>query len=121
DARRTLRGRAPSRGHHRRRDRADDHRCRRPGCRRSRLSRGEGMAGKVLSAPPLELPAESPAASASRLQSVRRMRELGILLATVLMFVALSVATSKFLTTTNVLNVARQISLLAIVACGMTY
>ena len=49
------------------------------------------------------------------------MRELGILVAALLMFVALSFATSKFLTTSNVLNVARQISLLAIVACGMTY
>jgi ribose transport system permease protein len=49
------------------------------------------------------------------------MRELGILFAAVLMFVLLSLATSKFLTASNVLNVARQISLLAIVACGMTY
>jgi ribose transport system permease protein len=79
------------------------------------------VAGKVLSAPSVEVPAASPAASASRLHAVRRMRELGILLAAVLMFVALSLATSKFLTTTNVLNVARQVSLLAIVACGMTY
>ena len=56
----------------------------------------------------------------------RKLRGLLVLLRpyrtrVVLMFVALSVATSKFLTTTNVLNVARQISLLAIVACGMTY
>jgi ribose transport system permease protein len=79
------------------------------------------LAGKVLSAPSLEVPAETPTASASRLQSVRRMRELGILFAAVLMFVLLSLATSKFLTASNVLNVARQISLLAIVACGMTY
>jgi ribose transport system permease protein len=79
------------------------------------------VAGNVLSAPSVEVPAASAAASAGRLQAVRRMRELGILLAAVLMFVALSLATSKFLTTTNVLNVARQISLLAIVACGMTY
>ena len=49
------------------------------------------------------------------------MRELGILVAALMMFVALSLASSKFLTTSNVLNVARQISLLAIVACGMTY
>jgi ribose transport system permease protein len=49
------------------------------------------------------------------------MRELGILVAAVLFFLVLTFATPKFLTTTNILNVARQISLLAIVACGMTY
>jgi ribose transport system permease protein len=79
------------------------------------------VAGKVLSAPSLEAPAETPAATATRLHSGRRIRELGILFAAVLMFVILSLATSKFLTASNVLNVARQISLLAIVACGMTY
>lgn len=56
-----------------------------------------------------------------RIQRARRVRELGILAAAVLMFVVLSLATSKFLTSTNILNVARQISLLAIIACGMTY
>ncbi len=50
-----------------------------------------------------------------------RQRELGILAAAVLMFILLSVATDKFLTLNNILNVARQISLLAIVAAGMTY
>ncbi len=78
------------------------------------------MAGKVLSAP-VDTQASEPVAAASRIQSIQRMRELGILIAALLLFVALSFATSRFLTTTNILNVARQISLLAIVACGMTY
>jgi ribose transport system permease protein len=79
------------------------------------------MAGSVLSHPSIETATPSRALPAGRIQNIRRMRELGILVATLLMFVALSFATSKFLTTSNVLNVARQISLLAIVACGMTY
>src|SRR5919199_3579690 len=78
------------------------------------------MAG-VLSPPSIETAVRPSTASAGRLQSIRRMRELGILVAALLMFAALTFATSKFLTTTNVLNVARQVSLLAIVACGMTY
>jgi ribose transport system permease protein len=79
------------------------------------------MAGSVLSHPSIETSAPSQALPAGRVQNIRRMRELGILVATLLMFAALSFATSKFLTTSNLLNVARQISLLAIVACGMTY
>ena len=57
----------------------------------------------------------------SRAEHLARQRELGILVAAIGMFVLLSILSDKFLTVGNVLNVARQISLLAIVACGMTY
>ena len=79
------------------------------------------MAGRVLSPPSVEAPTAPASLPARRFESVRRLRELGILVAAVLMFVLLALATPKFLTTTNALNVARQISLLAIIACGMTY
>src|SRR5262249_26289254 len=57
----------------------------------------------------------------SAAERVAHQRELGILVAAVAMFVLLSVLPDKFLPLTNVLTVARQISLLAIVAAGMTY
>jgi ribose transport system permease protein len=79
------------------------------------------MAGTVLSPPSTEAPVTAALPPARRFQAIRRMRELGILAAAILMFVVLTLATPKFLTTTNLLNVAREISLLAIVACGMTY
>jgi ribose transport system permease protein len=79
------------------------------------------MAGTVLSPRTTEAPVATSAPPARRLHAIRRTRELGILAAAVLMFVLLTLATPKFLTITNLLNVAREISLLAIVACGMTY
>jgi ribose transport system permease protein len=57
----------------------------------------------------------------TRAEHLVRQRELGILIAALGMFVLLSIFSDKFLTVSNVLNVARQISILAIVACGMTY
>jgi ribose transport system permease protein len=66
-------------------------------------------------------PVARPLAAARRWRSIARMRELGILAAAVLMFVLLSLLTNKFLTSSNILNVARSISLLAIIACGMTF
>jgi ribose transport system permease protein len=50
-----------------------------------------------------------------------RAREAGVLLALLLMCAFLSVATDGFLTTINLLNVGRQISLLGIMAVGMTF
>jgi len=82
------------------------------------------VADNVASSPRLEAPpAPAPAqtAAAGRVATFARMRELGILIAAVLLFALLSTLTNKFLTSSNILNVARSISLLAIVACGMTY
>lgn len=55
---------------------------------------------------------------------VRRMlsaRETGVFLALLLMCLFLSVATRKFLSVRNLLNVGRQVSLLGIMAVGMTF
>ncbi|WP_109467078.1 ABC transporter permease [Albibacillus kandeliae] len=48
-------------------------------------------------------------------------KELGVFLALVVMCVFLSLATSNFLSSLNLLNVGRQVSLLGIMAVGMTF
>lgn len=50
-----------------------------------------------------------------------RAREAGVFLALLAMCIFLSVATDGFLTSLNLLNVGRQISLLGIMAVGMTF
>ncbi len=55
------------------------------------------------------------------LAAILRMRELSVLGATVLLFVALSLATPLFPAPDNLLLVARQISILAIIATGVTF
>lgn len=50
-----------------------------------------------------------------------RSREVGVVVAALVIFLLLSMATDRFLTSSNLLTVARQISLLAIIAVGMTY
>lgn len=55
------------------------------------------------------------------LASLLRVREVSVLGATIILFVALSLATPLFLTLDNLLLVARQISILAIMATGMTF
>jgi ribose/xylose/arabinose/galactoside ABC-type transport system permease subunit len=55
------------------------------------------------------------------LAAILRMRELSVLGATVLLFVVLSLATSLFPAPDNLLLVARQISILAIIATGVTF
>ena len=55
------------------------------------------------------------------LATILRMREISVLGATVLLFVALSLATPLFPTPENLLLVARQISILAIIAIGVTF
>lgn len=58
----------------------------------------------------------------SRLRRLLDTRELGIFLAAAAIFVFLAVArTDTFLTTSNVISVAQRISLLTIIAVGMTY
>src|SRR5919106_5554290 len=61
-------------------------------------------------------------AEKSRLRRLRDTRELGILLAAVGLFVGLSIMRpDTFLTTSNVIGVAQRISLLTIIAVGMTF
>lgn len=54
----------------------------------------------------------------TRLQSAK---ETGVFLALVVMCIFLAVASDSFLTTTNLLNIGRQVSLLGIMAIGMTF
>lgn len=49
------------------------------------------------------------------------LRRYGMVLAFALLVVALSVLSSSFLTVSNILNVARQVSINAIIAAGMTF
>ena len=50
-----------------------------------------------------------------------RARETGVFLALTVLCLFLSIATDGFLTSTNLLNVGRQVSLLGIMAVGMTF
>lgn len=75
----------------------------------------------------LESQCEEAAISAPRgrvagcLAALLRVREISVLGATVALFVALSLATPLFRELDNLLLVARQISILAIIATGMTF
>ena len=72
-------------------------------------------------------PVESTAGNArnlglsSRVKKILLARETGVFIALVLMCLFLWQATDAFLTTRNLLNVGRQISLLGIMAIGMTF
>ncbi|HTW25719.1 MAG TPA: ABC transporter permease [Acetobacteraceae bacterium] len=57
----------------------------------------------------------------ARLDRLLRAREIGVALALVVMCAFLAVATDGFLTTLNLLNIGRQISLLGIMSVGMTF
>ncbi len=57
----------------------------------------------------------------ARIGSIIAARETGVLLALLVICVCLTFATSSFLTVRNLLNVGRQISLLGIMAIGMTF
>lgn len=57
----------------------------------------------------------------SRLRRFFSARETGVFIALIVMCVALSFATPGFLTVRNLLNVGRQVSLLGIMAVGMTF
>ncbi|XBP99232.1 MAG: ABC transporter permease [Roseitalea porphyridii] len=77
--------------------------------------------GGLKSMPPT---AGSPRYSPTRVSLARRVltaKETGVFLALVVMCLFLAFATESFLTTTNLLNVGRQISLLGIMAIGMTF
>jgi ribose/xylose/arabinose/galactoside ABC-type transport system permease subunit len=68
-----------------------------------------------------EAAAGAPAKERGPLAVILRMRELSVLGATVLLFVVLSLATPLFPAPDNLLLVARQISILAIIATGVTF
>ena len=61
--------------------------------------------------------AKAPNAAVFRL----RGRETGVLVALIVMCVALTLLNDRFLTATNLLNIGRQVSLLGIMAIGMTF
>jgi len=76
------------------------------------LDRGSGYEATARPASP---------AAVRALQVIFRFREISVLWAAVLLFVGLSLATPLFLQLDNLLLVARQISILAIIATGMTF
>ena len=55
------------------------------------------------------------------LSNVRNARELGIFLAAATIFIVLAILAPRFLNPSNLLNVAREISMKGIIAVGMTY
>ena len=65
--------------------------------------------------------ARAPATDRFSPSRLLRARETGVFLALVVLCLFLSFATDGFLTSTNLLNVGRQVSLLGIMAVGMTF
>jgi ribose transport system permease protein len=65
--------------------------------------------------------ARAPAMDRFSLGRLLRAREAGVFIALLVLCLFLSFATDGFLTSTNLLNVGRQISLLGIMAVGMTF
>lgn len=65
--------------------------------------------------------ARAPAMDRLSLPGLLRARETGVFLALVVLCLFLTFATDGFLTSVNLLNVGRQISLLGIMAVGMTF
>ena len=65
--------------------------------------------------------ARAPAVDQFSLGRLLRAREAGVFIALLVLCLFLSFATESFLTSTNLLNVGRQISLLGIMAVGMTF
>ncbi len=57
----------------------------------------------------------------SRLKAIASARETGVLLALIVLCVILALSNPNFLTVRNLLNVGRQVSLLGIMAIGMTF
>lgn len=57
----------------------------------------------------------------SRLKGFDRLRQYGLIVALLILVIAFSFANEYFFTASNLLNVARQVSVTAIVAVGMTF
>ncbi len=82
----------------------------------------EAGTGEGVKSTEVDLSAKGPAAArVTWPKRVLTAKETGVFLALVCMCVFLAFATESFLTTTNLLNVGRQISLLGIMAVGMTF
>jgi ribose transport system permease protein len=79
----------------------------------------------VINATPDQSMSTPPVSLAARLRNTGgralRIREVGILAALLLLGLFLTLSTPYFLTGTNLLNVARQMSVVAIMAVGMTF
>lgn len=69
----------------------------------------------------LSIPRAPGAAGVSRWRKIVSARETGVFLALVLMGIYLTMASKPFLSVTNLLNVGRQVSLLGILAVGMSF
>ncbi|MDQ6434095.1 ABC transporter permease [Mesorhizobium sp. LHD-90] len=65
--------------------------------------------------------ARAPAMDRFSLSRLLRARETGVFFALLVLCIFLSIATDGFLTSLNLLNVGRQVSLLGIMAVGMTF
>ncbi|CAN7572319.1 ABC transporter permease [Rhizobium sp. LjRoot254] len=65
--------------------------------------------------------AQAPAVDRFSLARLLRAREAGVFIALLVLCLFLSLATDSFLTSLNLLNVGRQVSLLGIMAVGMTF
>ncbi|UVC09200.1 ABC transporter permease [Rhizobium sp. TH2] len=65
--------------------------------------------------------AQAPAVDRLSLARLLRAREAGVFIALLVLCLFLSFATDSFLTSLNLLNVGRQVSLLGIMAVGMTF
>jgi ribose/xylose/arabinose/galactoside ABC-type transport system permease subunit len=65
-------------------------------------------------------PTPGPATATRIAHGLRSLLRGGPVVALLLVVIALSVGTGRFLTTSNVLNISRQASINAILACGMT-
>jgi ribose transport system permease protein len=65
--------------------------------------------------------ARAPAMDRFSLSRLLRARETGVFFALLVLCLFLAIATDGFLTSTNLLNVGRQVSLLGIMAVGMTF
>lgn len=65
--------------------------------------------------------AQAPAVDRFSLARLLRAREAGVFIALLVLCLFLSFATDSFLTSLNLLNVGRQVSLLGIMAVGMTF
>jgi ribose transport system permease protein len=73
----------------------------------------------TITTPPVNAPPR-PTLS-SRHQGFDRLRQYGLIIALIILIIAFALANEYFFTASNLLNVARQVSVTAIVAVGMTF
>jgi ribose transport system permease protein len=88
--------------------------------RRSRVREFESSTVPGISEQPNRRTAERSSVSASGSLTRQVLRDYGSLIGLVLICVVLSLLSNRFLTASNLINVARQVSINAIVAAGMT-